>query len=253
MDQRIVSPYFLDREVPELRGLASPGDPVLAASFGAGDQTARVGPLHGQLAGHVAAAAQAGRRPVCIFGDCCQVIPVLAGLQRAGISPTLVWLDAHGDFNTPATTPSNFLGGMPLAMITGRGDLRMNANVGLETLPDESVVLCDGRDLDPGERELVEESAIRHVTPATRLTAQDLPDGPLYVHFDSDIIDCREAPAFHYPVPGGPSAAETAELLARLAATGRVVAASMTAWAPSLDRDGATKAKCLQAFAALLD
>ena len=104
------------------------------------------------------------KKPFAIVGDCCQVIPVMAGLERAGVKPTLVWLDSHGDFNTWDTTPSGFLGGMPLAMLTGRGDQRMMQAVAQTTIADERVILSDGRDLDPGERLLVEQSEIRFLS-----------------------------------------------------------------------------------------
>ena len=62
-----------------------------------------------------------------------------------------MWLVSHGDFNTWETTPSGFLGGMPLAMLTGRGDQRMLEAVGLDPLADNQVWLSDARDLDPGD------------------------------------------------------------------------------------------------------
>ncbi len=55
-------------------------------------------------------------------GDCVASLGVAAGLQRAGIEPSVAWLDAHGDFNTWETTPSGFMGGMPLAVLAGLGD-----------------------------------------------------------------------------------------------------------------------------------
>ena len=119
--------------------------------------------VHKALANKVEAALKAGKRPISIAGDCCATIPVMAGLQRAGITPTLLWLDSHGDFNTWETTPSGFLGGMPLAMIAGLGELRMNQAVGLEPLPVSNIILADGRDLDPGEQILVSESGINHI------------------------------------------------------------------------------------------
>jgi arginase len=250
-DRRIVSPFFLDRSVPQLTKLAGTNDAIIATSPGEGDEIERIAPIHRDLAAEVEQAAKAGLRPVVIMGDCCQTIPILAGLQRAGIDPTLIWLDAHGDFNTRETTPSNFLGGMPLAMITGRGDLGLNRNVGLHELPDERVILCDARDLDPGEKRLLEDSNVRHVGDLDELLAKPLPGGPVYVHFDTDIISSDDAPAFHYPVRGGPSADRVTEALARIARQTEIVAASMTAWAPDLDKTGKTERTCLAAFAAL--
>lgn len=177
---------------------------------------------------------------------------MMAGIERAGLKPALVWLDCHGDFNTWETTPSGFLGGMPLAMLTGRGDQRMMQAVGLSPIADDRVVLSDGRDLDPGERLLVEASGIRFIPDVLSLDAKDLPEGPLYLHFDSDIIDAREAPAFLYPAAGGPTAAEMAEKLSAITATGRVVAISTTVgWNVEKDAGGKTEAAVRLALSGL--
>ena len=170
-----------------------------------------------------------GETPVCAVGDCCQSIAVMAGLARNGITPTLIWFDSHGDLNTWETTPSGFIGGMPLAMLTGRGDRRMMQAVGLAPMADEKVILTDARDLDPGERDLLKASRIRHVEDAADLPDVSLPKGPIYVHFDMDILDSRSAPAFMYPVPGGPTVEDMHTVLAYLKSTGQVVAWSATA------------------------
>lgn len=251
-DRRLLAPWFLDRRSEPVLRLARPGDGRIAAAPGPGDQTESLAPIHLAIADGVRGALAAGERPVAVLGDCCQTIGVLAGLQHGGLAPSLVWIDAHGDFNTWETTPSGFLGGMPLAMITGRGDQRMMEAVGLSPLADGRVVLSDGRDLDPGERELVRSSRLRHVDGLANLPAA-LPAGPLYVHFDSEVIDSREAPAFLYPVPGGPSAEATRAILAAIAATGRVVAVSATVgWDVGKDAAGRTEAAVRHAFGALV-
>lgn len=224
----LVVPWFLDRPAPEPRLLAGGGTEVQAKP-GAGDQLESLAPLHQALAEAVASDATHGATPVCYLGDCCQTIGVMAGLARAGIKPVFIWLDSHGDFNTWETTPSKFLGGMPLAMLTGRGDQRMLQAVGLEPLADERVLLSDARDLDPGERDLVQASRITHKPKLEEIDVGALPPGPLYVHFDTDLLDARLAPAFLYAVPGGPAPAQVAGLLAKLAATRRVAAWSVTA------------------------
>ena len=99
-------------------------------------------------------------------GDCVSTIGVLAGLQRKGIQPTLIFFDAHGDFNTWETSPSGFIGGMPLAMLTGRGEQTIVESAGLTPLLDERVVLVDGRDLDQGEDASIAASDIRVATVA---------------------------------------------------------------------------------------
>jgi arginase len=225
---RICSPLFLGQKTDATMLLSQADDIMIAAEPGAGDQAESLAPIHQELADVVAGIAAAGDRPYVVVGDCCQVIPVMAGLERSGVVPTLVWLDSHGDFNTWETTPSGFLGGMPLAMLTGRGDQRLMQAVALAPIADARVVLADGRDLDPGERQLVEGSGISFQRDLAAL-ADALPAGPLYVHFDTDLMDAAEAPAFLYPVQGGPSAEVMRGVLQKLMATGRVAAVSVTA------------------------
>ena len=251
-DRTILSPYFLDQPAGDMRDLAMPDWRVLDVALPDGTQLERMGRLYDALAGEVAAALADGERPVAFVGDCCATIGILAGLQRAGQTPTLLWLDAHGDFNTPATTPSGFLGGMPLAMAVGLGDQTLRRATGLRPWPADKVLLTDGRDLDPGERDNLAAAAIAHVRDVESLLRPDaLPAGPLYVHFDVDIIDPAEMPACHYPAPGGPSAQQVTELLRALAATGRVVAVSVCVWDPALDPDGHAQAVVQAALNAL--
>lgn len=249
----IISPSFIDRDVPQLAELDLPGAIINDPDRIGADQQAKVACVHRPLAKRVASAIAAGNRPVSIAGDCCTAIALVAGLQHGGIEATLVWLDAHGDFNTWETSPSGFLGGMPLAMIVGQGDMSMPNAVEMIPLEERNIILADGRDLDPEEAVAVESSAMVHVCDFAELLDMPLPDGPLYVHFDSDVIDCTEAPGHNYPVPGGPDAMTVNAVMQRLAATGRVVAASMSAWNPELDQDGQTGKICMNAFMRLIE
>ena len=248
----ILTPYFFDRFSPVLYGLKQPDWDLVWAELSAGSVQERVVPLYQGLADSVAKAVQAGQRPVSVAGDCCATIPVLAGLQRAGVNPVLLWLDAHGDFNTWETTPSGFLGGMPLAMMTGRGEQTLVEAVGLKTLPDERVIFSDGRDLDPPEKVALENSRIAWVPQIEKLLEHPLMDQPLWVHFDSDIVNSDEIPAMSYPAKGGPSVAETHAVLKAIAQHKNVVAISMTTWTPRLDHDGASQAKSMELLEALL-
>lgn len=250
-DRRIVSPRFIGHESDAAGLLARGGSQWIGETPGEGDGIDRLAPIHAALADAVAAALGEAERPHVIVGDCCQVIPVMAGLERHGIRPALVWLDSHGDFNTWETTPSKFIGGMPLAMLTGRGDQRLMQQVGLQPLADARVVLSDARDLDPGERALVAASGIAHVGLDKVVAA--LPAGPIYLHLDTDILDASAAPAFLYPVTGGPSPADLHRVLGEILATGRVVAISVTAaWDAGRDMDGRTVAAVRAAAAAVL-
>ncbi len=171
--------------------------------------------------------------PVLYAGDCVSIIGVLAGLERRHIRPTLVFFDAHGDFHTWDTTASGFLGGMPLAMVTGRGEQTILDGAGLTPIPDHRALLVDGRDLDPGEREALEESGVQRV-PVAQLADRIPDDGPIYVHVDLDVVDPSDMPAMNYPAPGGPSLDEVASSVRGLAETGRVVAFSVSSWNPQL-------------------
>jgi len=171
--------------------------------------------------------------PVSYSGDCLSAIGMLGGLERRGVRPTLIWFDAHGDFNTPETSPSGFPGGMPLAMATGRGDQTIVDAVGLTPLDDEDVILVDARALDRGEDLAVADSGLIH-TNVDDLMSCVPKSGPLHVHLDGDVVDPAEMPAMNYPAGNGPSLDAVRQVIAEIAATGRVVAFSVSSWNPAL-------------------
>ena len=149
-DRVLANPFLLDMPVPALRAL--PADWINDVAAIGATALDRVADVQNPLIHQVRAALEAGERPVVIGADCQTPIAVVAGLSRAGVSPRVLWLDAHGDFNTPTTSPSGFLGGMPLAMLVGRGDRRLLEAAGLAPLSERDVVLFDARDLDPAKR-----------------------------------------------------------------------------------------------------
>ena len=208
--------------------------------------------LHEALAQMVEKSIGEGRLPVSIAGDCCTAIGVTSGLQRAGVSPFLIWFDAHGDFNTWETTPSGFLGGMPLAMLAGLGEQTMPRAVGLRPLSQDRIVLTDGRDLDPGEMELLARSKVNHLVDPKSLYDYAFPDLPIYIHFDVDIINPLDAPAMSYPATGGPRASELEGIFRFLAETLQIAAISLSSWSPELDSDGGTKRISMNLLHALL-
>lgn len=199
--------------------------------------TERMGLLAQALADEVAAIRTDGNLPVAIVGDCTHSIGVLAGLQREMSDLTLVWYDAHGDFNTHQTTPSGFIGGMPLAMLCGRGEQTIVERATAKHQPESNVILTDARDLDPGESEAVADSALIHLSDVADLETFELTDRPIYIHFDCDVLPLTDLSAVNYPAEGGPTLETVEASLARLADTGRVVALSVTMWDPELDDD----------------
>jgi len=239
--QYILTPYFLDQPVDELNDLAQSDWIINKGKLPDSDTQSKMSLLHKEIAKNVSAAITEGAIPVSIAGDCCSTIGVMAGIQQAGVDPLLIWLDAHGDFNTWETTPSGFLGGMPLAMLAGMGEQRMPDAVGLQPVNPERIILTDGRDLDPGEQELVSGSGILHLPDIKSLLEYDFPDRPIYVHFDSDIINPLDAPAMSYLASGGPRAEEVGRVLQHIAQTGKVKIVSVTPWNPELDKDGGSK------------
>ncbi len=251
-DRYLLNPFFLDEAIPELEALAGPDWHVNRPELPESTTQARMTAAHQPLAESVAETLVAGDRPIVVAGDCCATIAVGAGLGRAGIDPVLVWFDAHGDFNTWDTTLSGFLGGMPLAMLVGCGDPTLGQGVRLRPLSEDRVVLTDARDLDPGERQLLESSAVRHLGDPRQLPAADLPAGPVWVHFDVDVVDPSDVPAVLYPAAGGLRATAMEKVFRALAARAEIAAVSLSTWNPKLDRDGGTRDLCLRLLEALL-
>lgn len=209
--------------------------------------------IHRSLASLVEDIVRRQERPVAVVGDCCHTLGVLAGMQESGIRPAVIWFDAHGDFNTLETSPSGFLGGMPLAMLVGRGDQALMTAVGVEPIPEDKVWLAGARDLDEGESEALEESFVHVVEDVSQLADLPLPDGPIYVHFDTDVVSDREVPAQNYLAKGGPSSEIVERVFSRLADTGQVVAVSMSTWNPELPDAERSQEVCMRVLTRLTE
>jgi arginase len=233
----ILSPFFLDKALPGLKSLVKPDWQVNEPVLSDGEMQTRMSVIHKSLADYVAKTILNKERPVSIAGDCCAAIAVLSGLQRVGINPLLIWFDAHGDFNTWETTPSGFLGGMPLAMIVGKGEQTLPAAVGLKPQPEGKLILTDARDLDSGERELIKKSELTHLTNMEALLDFQLPETPIYIHFDTDVVTAEESPAQNYLAKGGPTSKTVKAVFNRLARTENIIGVSLSSWNPDLDQD----------------
>jgi arginase len=241
----ILTPYFLDKRVPGLEGLKEWDWFLNREPLPESTVIERMSVLHGSLANAVEEICVAGEIPVSIAGDCCAAIAMLAGLRRAVLNPLLIWFDAHGDFNTMETSPSGFLGGMPLAMLVGRGEQAFLEALDLDPIEEERVILTDGRDLDPSESELVTRSSVTHLRNPMDLMDYSFSDQPLWIHFDTDILDPKDVPAQNYPAPGGIRKDDLRKVFQYLAKTGLVCGISLSSWAPDLPEAEQSRDVCL--------
>ena len=189
----------------------------------------RLGLASRHLADIVADQRRRGLFTLGLLSNCNGLMGMLAGLQRSG--PTsrplrvgLVWIDAHGDFNTPETTLSGMLGGMPVAVSTGLCLHRLRLKCGLDPpLPTRYVTMVGVRDTDPLEQELLDRSEVQHLTvdhvrslsPVIDLEMERLAGitDLTYVHVDMDALDPREVPGHGLTVEGGPTSGEMADAL----------------------------------------
>ncbi|CAN5473501.1 arginase [soil metagenome] len=220
------------------------------------------------LADHVADAlttAGPAARLLLLGGDCTSHAGAVAGIRRARpeIRLGLVWFDAHGDFNTPDTTPSGNVWGMPFAMLCGRGDPDLLAACDAPSVREEHAALAGGQVLDETESRHLAASPVAQFgagmlgtdagmaafTAWARTVAEHV-DG-WYIAFDLDAIDAAEGLAVAMPESGGLSVQDATTAVGIVAATGPVVGLGATA-AMFRDEDrGGTAERTVRAIAAL--
>jgi arginase family enzyme len=169
-------------------------------------------------------------------------VTTLATALRHRPDARVLWLDAHGDFNVPESSPSGFLGGMCLAGACGRWETGLS-----DPIPEERVVLAGVRDLDAGEREALEGSEATVVGASvveTLVAVKNALDGaPVYVHLDLDVLDPEHFPA-QFPAPGGLAPDKLYDLLEAVAETSEIVGLEVTAFeAPDADDERAEAAE----------
>jgi arginase len=200
----------------------------------------------------VKAARASDRFPIVLSGNCLSAVGVIAGL---GAPVGVLWIDAHGDFNTPQTTMSGFLDGMTLATATGRCWLELARSIeGFEPVPDTAVVMFGTRDLDPGEATALTRSGIvrlsTNATPAaieTALQSVSQTMDKFYIHLDMDALDPSEGRANGYTARGGFTNEKLQALLTAIAGGLPVMALTIASFDPSYDTEGTVCAAALQA------
>ncbi|MCY3715021.1 MAG: arginase family protein [Chloroflexi bacterium] len=249
-------PYYLGESLPQRREVAALRDSGIAGELDADwvdiapDFAAHADPVvavNWALAEAIQFAAP--KTPLVFANDCTSCLGVVKGLEA--LSPAILWYDSHGDFNTPETTPSGFLGGMPLAALVGRGNQRLMRGLQLAPIAEADIVISDVRNLDPEEGVMLRESQVAIYETLGELDAAPLPDKPLYIHFDTDVVDCAEMPAMSYPEPGGPTLDESIASLRSALEKSRVAAVLFSLWNSALPGADEAQAATLRLVRAL--
>ncbi|MBN9608611.1 MAG: hypothetical protein BGO26_18745 [Actinobacteria bacterium 69-20] len=201
-------------------------------------QWQRLAALYNHLADEVATRLDSPEPTTVVTGDCLALLGTLAGTQRAGLSPSLVWFDAHGDVHTVASSTSGYLGGMALRMAVGGDPDLLTRPLGMATLPEAQAVLVDARDLDPAEKEYLAQAAVTHTSVDTMDAALLPGSGPVILHVDLDVIDASEIPGLRFPAPNGPTSGSVIDALRRLLDSGRVAVLDIACpWYDPRDED----------------
>jgi len=215
-----------------------------------------------ELAGLVEQIERRGAMPLVLGGDHSMSMGTLAGLARAGRRPGVIWMDAHGDINTPATTPSGNVHGMPFAVALGlardpfpealRGSVEGGASA-----------LVAIRDLDPGEKANIREAGVSAITMADidrmgmgaamekAIAVASRGEG-IHLSLDMDSIDPDEAPGVGTPVRGGLTYREVQLAMEMLAASGKLRSLEVAEVNPILDEENRTAKLAVELVASAL-
>ena len=210
-------------------------------------------PMARRAAGAVATSIQAGHFPLVLGGDHSLSLGSIRGAAREK-SVGVIWVDAHADFNTAATTPSGNIHGMPLAALCGLGDRRLTElwDKQVAALDPRRVAIIGVRDLDPGEKANLREAGVlvmgmeqidrigmvAAVEKAIERVTRDVQG--LYLSFDVDVMDPRHAPGVGTPVAAGLTQREGHVACELIGETGKLVGMDIVEVNPILDQQNQT-------------
>jgi arginase len=215
-----------------------------------------------QLAEQVREACAGGAFPLVLAGNCNTALGTLAGIGSA--ETAVIWLDAHGEFNTPETTTGGFLDGMGLAIATGHCWRPLAASIpSFQPLPGAHLLLLGARDLDDPERPLIERAGVRMIAPAALRDRNDatLADAlaalpptlrGAYVHLDLDVLDPSVGPANGYAAPDGLLVDDVRRALELVQQRLPILAATVASYDPAHDRDDRVLGAALELAPALV-
>ena len=215
-----------------------------------------------ELAKVVAEIVKSGAVPVVLGGDHSIAMGTLAGLARAGHRPGVIWMDAHGDINTPDTTPSGNVHGMPFAVALGIADDPFPKPLQGSTDGHHGVLVAI-RDIDAGEKDNIKRAGVTPITMAdidrvgmakameNAIAVAAKGDG-IHLSLDMDAIDPDEAPGVGTPVRGGLTYREAQLAMEMLAASGKLRSLEIAEVNPILDRENRTAALAVELVASAL-
>jgi arginase len=266
-------PYVGERNVPELspapdallagglvRALEQMGARVRvpdAVRLSSGEERQygawqRLALANGHLADEVAGSIRSGELAVGLLANCSSLLGMLGGVQRSGATTApirvgLVYIDAHGDFNTPETTLSGMLGGMDVAAAAGLCLTRLRVTSKLDPeVPASDMILAGVRDTDPLEQDLIDRNHVprlsvgdlRTRSAGLRQAMADLSArvDRIYIHVDMDVLDPAEVPGHALNVPNGPTSVELGAALAEMFSNPKAAAIGIAS-TPTGDHD----------------
>ena len=221
---------------------------------------AQVIALSSAIAPRVTECVRAGLFPLILGGEDGILMGIVEGLKQ-GLNGRigLIYLDAHGDFNTPETTPSGLIGGMNVAIVAGRGPVELTSIFGYRPqLPEEAIVLFGTRDLDPPEKVALENSKVTVFSSekvkgmgggeAMKRAIQALKPqvDTVYVHMDVDVLDPREMSALILPAEDGLTLKECTSALETAAKSGMMCGAAFMVFNARKDSSGAESRKIIE-------
>ena len=208
----------------------------------------------------VRSACAQGYLPLVLGAEDSAIMGIVEGLAQGLSAPIgLIYLDAHGDFNTPETTPSGLIGGMDVAVLAGRGpDLLTKIFGHKPQLREEQIAIFGARDLDPPEKEMLRRSNIHLYTMdrvrelgaerAIMEAAEKLSRfcDKIYVHVDIDVLEPTEMKAIHMSVPNGMTLAECARVLRNVRKIGKLCGLAVMVFNARKDEKGTEARKLNQ-------
>ena len=201
----------------------------------------------------ISSSLRGGATCAVLGGECTLVAGTLAGALPIEPDLALVYFDAHGDFNTLATTPSHYVGGMCLAHVCGRSVAPL-LWPGSRKIADDHVALVGGRALDPGERTNLDRSKVTRIRfdseqTDTASVIAFARKRKVWLHVDIDIVDPAEVGAVVFPAPGGVSLALLHDTIASLASVAEVRGFELCGYDSRQDEERKLPAKLADLFA----